>query len=455
MLMDLCRESGFEVCAVLDNNPAKWGEQTLGVATVAPQQLLAVDPDYVLVLSRSFRAIAEQAADLGYPRERVIDYHGEPRGALRAMGGDNLVCHYDYVCDGQGMQKHIRKYRVKGKVTQDIPCPAPLEKQRRVVTEVVRAFSRARDDARRAPALYRVGENWGGLLQRTWGDFYAMVESGDLEGLTSMLANYCRNPLSHSILGGEGAFRSFAAHPVQEAWLQHNLNVWMALADGDAALEEAAMPPVGNPYGYDVEGHLINWNSFVNHWRAHRCLRLLDGVDHPLVAEIGGGFGGFAYQLLRGDRPLTYIDFDLPENLLIASYSLALAFPEKRILLYDSPHMNLDPSVLRDYDAVMLPNFLLPAMADASVDFCINTISFSEMEYPTIVEYFSQIDRICSRYFYHENLSCHPEYKGFPSSVFPRPRHFRQLFVSFSPWHGLDVYTLGHSYLERLYQRQA
>ena len=57
-----------------------------------------------------------------------------------------------------------------------------------------------------------------------------------------------------------------------------------------------------------------------------------------------------------------------------------MAFPEKRILFYESPDMCLDPSRLLEYDAVMLPNFLLPRMADQSVDLFINTISLSEME---------------------------------------------------------------------------
>ena len=321
------------------------------------------------------------------------------------------------------------------------------------MSRLLDAYLRAQENAKTTSKKYQVGENWGSVLRDSRGDFYKIANCQDVEALTKKLENFCRNSLSTSIMGGEEAFLSFVNIKSQEPWLQHNLEVWIGLVDGKATIEEAAMPPIGNPYGYDVEGHIINWNSFVNHGRAFRCLRLLEDQTHPVVAEIGGGFGGFAYYLLRKNRPLTYINFDLPENLLISSYYLSMAFPEKKILLYDSSSMSLDRIVLEEYDAVMMPNFMLPYLQDKSVELFINTISFSEMEYDTICEYFFQIDRIGARYFYHENLACHPEYKGYPSVLFPNCQNFRQLFASFSPWQGFDAYALGHSYLERLFER--
>lgn len=384
----------------------------------------------------------------------MIPFLANPQETLGKIGGEHAVGHFAYAYHDRRLQVTRHRYRVRGKVVRDVPSPLPREAARRIVAGLLAAYRRAQKDAQTAPPAYQAGANWNDVLARSRGALYETARDGDVERLTDLLGNFCRNALSCSILGGEAAFRSFAAHPVQESWVQHNLDVWMALIDGQAALEDAALPPIGNPYGYDVEGCLIDWNAFVNHGRAHRCLHFLEDEAHPVIAEIGGGFGGFAYHLLRRNRPLTYIDFDLPENLLIASYYLAMAFPEKRILLYDTPAMSLDPSSLRHYDAVLLPNFMLPALGDGSVSCGVNTISFSEMDYETIDEYFSQIDRIVSRYFYHENLSCHPEYQGFPSAVFPALPHFRQVFASFSPWQGLDAYALGHSYLERLFLRR-
>lgn len=453
-VIQMCREANVDVLAILDNNPAKWGTRVLGVETLPPDRLPGLAPDHVLVLSRAFEAIADQAASLGFPRERVLDHHANPQEALHALGGSYCVCHFRYAWDGACLCTSGQTFPVRGRVVDDVPSPVPVDEQRRVVAGLLDAYLLAERDARQAPPVYQAGENWAGVLRDTWGEFYHMAQARDVEGVTAMLGNFCRNRLSRHILGGEEGFRAFAGHPRQEPWLQHNLEVWMALADGQASLDEAVMPPIGNPYGYDCDGRIINWNSFVNHGRALRLTNLLEGIPRPVVAEIGGGFGCFAYHLARRAAPVAYIDFDLPENLLIASYYLRMAFPEKRFLHYQGPDTPLDATALADHDILLLPNFMLPRLPDLSADLFVNTISFSEMEYETIAEYFRQIDRCGRRYLYHENLACHPEYKGYPSAVFPRLQRFRQLFASISPWHGLDAYALGHCYMERLFERR-
>lgn len=453
--IEMCRDTNCDVLAILDNNASKWGLEVMGVQVMDPRKCAELAPDDLLVISMSFDAISRQAVEMGFPKERIVHYPANPMEAIRRITGECPLCYYEYGCDGEALQMERRVFTVRGKVVADVPCPLPLEKQRRIVAGLLEAYTRAEADALNAPPALRVGENWKRVLMSNRKEFYAAVLKGDVEWITERLGNFCRNELGFAIIGDEASFRSFAAHPVQEPWLQHHMDVWRALVDGEPGLAEAAMPPIGNPYGYDVDGHIINWNSFVNHTRAFRALRLLEDEPRPLLAEIGGGFGGYAYQLLRTNRPLTYMNFDLPENLLISSYYLSVAFPDKKILLYDSDSMSLDRSTLEQYDAVLMPNFMLPRLQDSCVDLFLNTISFSEMEHATICEYFSQIDRTVKRYFYHENLSCHPPYKGFPVAVFPRLERFRQLFASFVPWHGMDANAIGHSYVAQLFERRA
>ncbi|WP_321493269.1 putative sugar O-methyltransferase [uncultured Desulfobacter sp.] len=450
-IIELCINAGVAISAILDNDPSKWGHKVLGVIVVPPDQLMELKPNYILVLSQAIDAITKQATGMGFPEESILHFNRNPWEALKRIGAEYAIYHYKYEWDGERLQKFFYEHAVIGKHIKRVSPKISKEQQIEIVSKLIKAFNIVRNDAKTVPEIYRVGENWGNVLKGTWGNFYELSEKNDIVNISEMLSNFCRNPLSHSIMGGEGVFNKFINHPGQESWLQHNLEVWMALVDGKASLDEVGMPPIGNPYGYNVDGQIINWNSFVNHGRAFRTLRLLSEEDHPVVAEIGGGFGGYAYNLLRNKRKLTYIDFDLPENLLIASYYLSMAYPEKNILIYDSESMIMDIAHLKKYDAVMMPNFMLPKLQDASVDLFINTISFSEMEYKTICEYFNQIDRIGSKYFYHENLACHPEYKGYPSAIFPQLNNFTQIFSSISPWQGFDAYALGHTYIERLF----
>lgn len=452
--IEMCRTQGMEILAILDNNPAKWGWTVMGVATKDPNGLPGLAPDHLLVNSMAFESICAQAQALGFPRERVHHFQPNPLEAIRRMCGECAACNYHYSCEGERLVVALRSHQIRGKVTADIPARRTQPEQEAIAAKLLDAFVRAMQDAGGVAPVYRVGENWGGVLRRSRNEMYEAVETRDARRLAGLLANYFRNDLSVSIIGGRAGYEGFARHQGQDPWLQQHLDVWHALVEGEHDLSEAAMPPIGNPYGYDVDGHVINWNSFVNHGRAHRCRGLLEEIGRPVVAEIGGGFGGFAYQLLRPGRPLTYVNFDLPENLMISSYTLLMAYPDKRILLYEGPGMDLSPERLAQHDAVMVPNFMLPAMREQSADYFINTISFSEMDHAAIREYFAQIDRVGRKYFYQENLSCHPGYKGYPVAVFPRLENFRLIFASFVPWHGMDANTIGHSYVAQLFERR-
>lgn len=158
---------------------------------------------------------------------------------------------------------------------------------------------------------------------------------------------------------------------------------------------------------------------------ASRVSPLLLGA-RPTLAEIGGGFGGFAYFLLR-DRPeCMYLNFDLPEVLLIASYYLLCALPDRRVLLFGEEELNHE--VFQKYDIVLLPNFALPELPHRSVDVFVNTGSFSEMDASTIAEYLGQIDRTCTGYLFHENsdraATDDADQAEVAASAFPIPERF-------------------------------
>jgi hypothetical protein len=451
-VIDMCRVNQINVSAVLDKDPSKQGGGISGVPVMSPEQLPRLNPDFVVVTCMAFDAVRKSALALGVPEANILNFRAEPEQTMACLGGGYHIFHDTHALEGDTLVTTCHRHRLRGKMVQTIASPLPLTYQLQLAKRLLDAFARTTEEARTVPPAYQVGENWGRALKQSRQALYDAVARRDAPALADLLANFCRNDLSKFILGGKDEFEKFKASRGEE-WLQHNLDVWMGLVDGQAAFAEASMPPIGNPYGFDVDGSLINWNSYVNHARAYRCLKLLEGIERPVVAEIGGGFGGFAYQLLRQNPKAIYLDFDLPENGIIASYYLSMAYPDRRILLYDSPDLKLDRALLEQYDAVIMPNFMLPCLGDQTADLFINTISMSEMEIPTIEEYYRQIDRAGHKYFYNENLSCRPPYKGYPSSVFPELENFRQLLASFCPWQGLDAYAPVHSYLERLYMR--
>ena len=229
-------------------------------------------------------------------------------------------------------------------------------------------------------------------------------------------------------------------------------DTWKDLT-GNTGPRALAVPTSGNPWGYVIDQQLVMPGACRHNYFAHQARALLSEVSGaPVVAEIGGGFGGLAYFLLSTLGRCRYVDFDLPEILLLEQYYLMSAFPEKKFLLYGEQPIEFRQA-LKSYDVVLMPNFELPKLPDDCVDLFINTGSLSEMDYATVEEYVAQIVRTCRFYFFHDNSDravrkfCgHIEV---PSSRFPIPENaFRRIYKARSPW-----VAMGDRMREHLYQR--
>ena len=58
---------------------------------------------------------------------------------------------------------------------------------------------------------------------------------------------------------------------------------------------------------------------------------------------------------------------------------------------------------IEKYEIAVLPHFVIGQLADSSVDLFYNSCSFSEMDAISAKEYLSIIERVCRRYFLHDN----------------------------------------------------
>ncbi len=331
------------------------------------------------------------------------------------------------------------------------------EFQRALVKRLAASYHRAKREQQAAPPAYQPGGEWAEDIQTRRADYLKALRDQDLSSLETLLENFLRNNgsaglMTHGyypdIAGGSALSRQRFVNCILQ-----DVATWKNTVD-KPDVSRLSPPLIGNPWGYLVEGHLVTPTACRHEYYAGRVDELLANVTSPIVAEIGGGFGGFAYHLLSSPRPPTYINFDLPEVLLMAQHYLLSAFPEKRVLLFgETDEDEISRDVLDHYDIILMPNFQLPKLASGSADLVINTGSLSEMDYPTIEEYISQITRVCKLYFLHEN-SDQEVLKGaghveVPSSKFPIPRELFQRIYKFpSLWGGG-----GGRYWEHLYQR--
>lgn len=322
-----------------------------------------------------------------------------------------------------------------------------------VVQRVVTLFRKCRLHAAYLNGPYEIKGEWASYLAERRG-LYRVFDIGDLPRVHDLLIDFWRNAFSpmvanyeyyHSLCTGRRASRV--------SFLRLFLNdyrTWIRLIGGEVAQLDA--PTTGNAWGVACGSSLIVPQAFRFHRNARVILDMLQDVPHPVVAELGGGYGGMAYYLLRERPELTYINCDLPETLVLAAFYLAKAFPDRKIYWFTEPD-SLPDDVLRRYHIVLIPHYAIEMLGNQSVDLFHNAISLSEMPPETIAGYLTHIQRITRRYFYHVNLDVDSVMnRGFlriAASKFPiHTTCFKRLLRICDPYFGPDG-----SYYEFLYER--
>ena len=307
-----------------------------------------------------------------------------------------------------------------------------------LIARIARAYAAAKkDQATVAPGPYQVGGAWKDDINRRRGDWLRALEGNDRTALRDLFKNFLRNSGS----AGLSAYTYFEqisragrrCRALLKRSLLRDYRLWLAITV-DAKPEDLRLPAAGNPWGVRIDGTLVTMGSVRYHYWASRMSPLLADLPEPVLCEVGGGYGGFAYFLLRdAETRLTYVDFDIPEVLLVASYYLLKAFPDRKALLYgEADAKSLTRQTLRGYDIVLLPNFAAPALAAGSIDVGFNTGSFSEMDYPSIEEYLRRLAGAGASWLFHVNSDREATNTGghieVPASRFPIPDGYRLLY---------------------------
>ncbi len=318
-----------------------------------------------------------------------------------------------------------------------------------LILRLMDSFNSAKQKQLSVPNVYLPNQDWKRLLATEWDHYYDGLSRKDISIVAPFLRNFFRNEGISGFWGNTKMFEAFCnlvgiAARRRKQMMQKQFEVWRT-ASPNTSLDELDAPKIGNPWGYSLAGILLFEPVFEYHFQANYFRRLLCEIETPVVLEIGGGFGGLGFYLLRRGGPIKYIGLDLPENILLQTYYLSCAFPGASILTYSKNFSRLDRTTISNYDIILLPNFVLPDIESSTADIIINIRSLSEMASETIAEYIHQIDRIGRLFFFHENIFAPRQDKlwGIPSSEFPALDNFILIAASESRW---PKYKLGTAY---------
>lgn len=143
-------------------------------------------------------------------------------------------------------------------------------------------------------------------------------------------------------------------------------------------------PALGG-FGYVMDGQLVNvdtlryYEALIALERSGQLDQFRSGAGRRVVLEIGGGWGGFAYQFKTLFPNTTYVIIDLPQTLLFSATYLSCLFPSARVSV-DGDETAAGASGAA-YDFVFLPHYALDRIraGEFRPDLAVNMASFQEM----------------------------------------------------------------------------
>ena len=272
-----------------------------------------------------------------------------------------------------------------------------------ILQRICRAYVRAAGRETVVKSVYRPTGWWKDVRRDGLAPVRRALAARDIDALQLMYRNFYRDPCSTGLVGapykmnkaypGEAADESCRRFFLSNAL--HRIDHWKAQTGNRFALRDLAGPEIGNPFGVSIDGTLVRAGTESQHYSAHRIMELLL-PQNAAVVEIGGGFGSMAYYLLR-DRPgTTYLNFDVPESIALASYYLLKSFPDREFLLYGEEPLSADS--LARFRVTLMPVFELPNMPPRSADLIFSAHTMASLTRAAMTEYLDEVNRTMSEY---------------------------------------------------------
>ena len=266
-----------------------------------------------------------------------------------------------------------------------------------------------KDIQKKSGSEYQVSREWLPIYSKFMQTIIKSLNDGDLLSLKRMYENFFREPFSTGLHGLHfemvERYMDKNISPSNEDLAIYLKNCMsyaqnFLLSCRNVPVSALFRPSIGNSYGYTLDGCNVFAGAEYHYYYAQKIRLLLKEHISPTVMELGGGFGGMAYYLLRDFPGVKYIGVDLPENAALQAYYLMSHFPHLNIKLWNEPGI-FDEDMT--YDAYIMPNFAIPSLQENSITLSFNSYSLAEMSIESINNYIKIICSITKKYIYHLN----------------------------------------------------
>jgi hypothetical protein len=174
-------------------------------------------------------------------------------------------------------------------------------------------------------------------------------------------------------------------------------------------------PDVGAPYGILAGGHMVTLESPEQIYAAERLRRAMqlhlspESASRPRIVEIGAGYGGMAYWLLRMQETVErYVIIDLPVMNVLQGYFLSRALGPEAVSFYGEKPARI----------TIVPNSALASVA-VPYDVLVNKDSMPEMPEQAMLDYLVWARSSCEGLFFSCNQETAAPFDGVQQGLVP------------------------------------
>lgn len=271
-----------------------------------------------------------------------------------------------------------------------------LSDDREILERICTSYVRTIEQQQFVSEIFKPTRWWEVMQHANLQPTMRALATRDIDALRGMYQNFFRDPCSAGLIGVAGGLsRAYFNGSIKDihrrfflADALYRIEYWTERTNGSFALHSLSGPDIGNPFGVLIDGTLVRTGAEYQHDCAQRVSGLIES-QNAIVAEIGGGFGGMAYYLLRDRKDITYIDFDVPESIALTSYYLLKAFPQLTFLLYGE--QELTQETIARADVVLMPPYELEKMPACSVDITFSSHAISDLSETAMAGYLNHM----------------------------------------------------------------
>ena len=300
---------------------------------------------------------------------------------------------------------------------------------------------------------YLSKSEWTWINKNKRSTFINSLINKDSRKTSELLANCFKNDTSYGIISWHWSkLNNFKYKKNFISSLMKDYSTWSEFTKVNKSDEKYlnTKDKFGNFYGLKINNNKIMIDTPRHDYYAKKILKLFKGLKkkNRILVEIGGGYGGLCFQLLKRNFKDIYINIDILETLLINYYFLR-KYTKKKVIICD----------LVDTNNFSTKNLYLGTTnyfkyLNKKIDLVFNSNSFSEMSKKDIWHYFKFIDAYKAKYIYHQNSNI----LLFPNSA----RHIETISKDFPInkkkykllFHNISLWGSGSGrYREYIYER--